>query len=112
MIRRLMARHRLAVRYWSGWVSSGPRGRQIGPRPILALHRTPDPNCPDCDGRGEVMSGSPGQDEPDWDDCHCAPFLPLAYLWLPKPPAWLRRRRPAHDPWCTNPACTHDEPPF
>ncbi|MFC5719881.1 hypothetical protein ACFP1Z_06770 [Streptomyces gamaensis] len=112
MIRRLMARHRLAVRYWSAWVSTSPRGRQTGPRPILALHRTPDPNCPDCEGRGELAYGVQGQDEPEYSDCHCAPFLPLAYLRLPKRPAWLHRRHPAHDCWCADPACTHHEPPF
>ncbi|QGV78524.1 hypothetical protein EIZ62_09910 [Streptomyces ficellus] len=83
----------------------------MGPRPILALHRTPDPDCLDCGGSGEVECGVYGEDEPDWTDCDCAPFLPLAYLWLPKPPAWLRHRRTAHDPWCTDPACAHNKPP-
>ncbi|MFD7235082.1 hypothetical protein ACFWAT_07205 [Streptomyces syringium] len=91
MTRRILPRHRLALRLWSGWVSTSRRGRPIGPRPILALHRTPDPHCPTCDGEGQVMSGVPGQDEPDFDDCDCAPFLPLAWIWLPKPPGWAQR---------------------
>ncbi|ANZ18638.1 hypothetical protein O1L44_22545 [Streptomyces noursei] len=105
MISRVLARKRLTIRYWGGWVATR-HGRPIGPRPILALHRTPDPNCLDCEGTGEVMCGSPGQEEPDYGDCHCAPFPPLAYLWLPKCPAWLRQRRLGHDP------AFSDEPPF
>ncbi|CAM5541416.1 hypothetical protein [Streptomyces abikoensis] len=110
MLRSILARHRLALRLWTCWSSTSRRGRQVGPRPALALHRLPDPTCLDCDGRGEVMSGSPGQDEHTVDDCHCAPFLPLAYIWLPRPPRWLHRRRPAaHDPWG---AGYSNEPPF
>ncbi|MFD7236877.1 hypothetical protein ACFWAT_16435 [Streptomyces syringium] len=90
MIRRTLARHRLTVRCWTGWVSTSRSGRPIGPRPILALHRLPDPHCTNCGGKGQVMSGVPGQDEPDFDDCDCAPFLPLAWIWLPKPPGWAR----------------------
>lgn len=112
MISRLLARKRLEVRYWDGWVATRRGGRQIGPRPILALHRLPDPHCRDCGGQGEVECGVYGQDEPDWADCDCAPFLPLAFVWLPKRPAFTRRRRPAHDPWCTDPNCTHDQAPF
>ncbi|MGX8907420.1 hypothetical protein ACR820_19780 [Streptomyces netropsis] len=103
MYRRLLARHRLKLRYWSLWISHHRNGRETGPRPILALHRLPDPHCTDCDGKGQVMSGVPGADEPDFDDCPCAPFLPLAWIWLPKPPGWARRsRRIAYN----------DEPPF
>ncbi|MEV4871610.1 hypothetical protein [Streptomyces syringium] len=109
MIRRMLARHRLAVRCWTGWVSTSRGGRPIGPRPILALHRTPDPHCTNCNGDGQVTSGVPGQDEPDFDDCDCAPFLPLAWIWLPKPPGWARRlflaRRRQHFTYS-------DEPPF
>ncbi|MEU8547820.1 hypothetical protein AB0C81_12610 [Streptomyces roseoverticillatus] len=110
MIRRILARHRLAIRFWSGWFSTSRSGRQIGPRPVLALHRLPDPNCPHCGGLGEVTCGSPGQDEPGYDDCHCAPFLPLAFIWLPKPPRWARRPVRNRDPWASN--GYSDEPPF
>ncbi|MBT2382099.1 hypothetical protein [Streptomyces sp. ISL-11] len=58
------------------------------------------------------MSGYPGAEEPDFEDCHCAPFLPLARVWLPHNTATLQRcsvcnhRRRA----C---ACTFaTEPPF
>ncbi|MBM9505313.1 hypothetical protein [Actinacidiphila acididurans] len=88
-LRRIVGRPRLAVRYWPGWVDTTRRGRWIGPRPILALHRTPVPNCPQCDGTGEVESGSPYQEEPDIDPCPCAPFHPLLKLWLPHAAARL-----------------------
>ncbi|MFJ8363071.1 hypothetical protein [Streptomyces sp. NPDC093984] len=92
MIRRLLARHRLTVQYWDGWVATHRNGRAIGPRPILALHRTPNPNCAECGGTGEVQHGWPGAEEPDVDACDCAPFLPLAYVWLPNMPRWARKR--------------------
>ncbi|WP_424891183.1 hypothetical protein [Streptomyces sp. XH2] len=112
-IRDLLARHRLAVHYWAGWVSTSRSGRTVGPWPVLALHRLPDPDCTTCGGLGEVTCAGPDVDEPGYDDCHCAPFQPLAFIWLPKPPRFPRRRRPAaHDPWCTDPACAHDQPPF
>ncbi|OEJ52617.1 hypothetical protein [Streptomyces agglomeratus] len=112
LFRRLLARHRLEVRYWDGWVSTRRGGRQIGPRPALALHRLPDPHCTTCGGQGEVEYGSPFQDEPGYDDCHCSPFLPLALIWLPRRPAWTRRpAHPSHDPWCADPNCTHTEAP-
>lgn len=62
---------RLTITYWPVW----------GKRPALALHRTPDPHCPDCDGGGYVA------DDPDCIDeraCHCAPEAPLVRLSLPR----------------------------
>lgn len=109
MIRRTLARHRLAFRCWTGWVSTSRWGRPIGPRPILALHRTPDPHCTTCGGTGTVMCAGPYPDEPDFDDCDCTPFLPLAWIWLPKPPGWAQRlflaRHRQHFTYS-------DEPPF
>jgi hypothetical protein len=105
---RILARHRLAVRYWPSWVDTTRRGRRIGPRPILALHRTPDPACPQCGGRGEIMCGSPGAEEPDIEPCDCTPFHPLIKLWLPRGTARLTRgigyRRNRHH--------YSDQPPF
>ncbi|MBZ4319408.1 hypothetical protein [Streptomyces huiliensis] len=113
MTHRFLARRRLTIRYWASWSSTSSSGRHTGPRPILALHRLPDPNCRTCGGRGEVMCGVYGQEEPDYDDCDCAPFLPLAHIWLPKPPAWTRRlRSPAARRGGFRPADTHDQPPF
>ncbi|MEV5594027.1 hypothetical protein [Streptomyces sp. NPDC052496] len=74
-------RARLEVRYWPG------TGRI---RPVLALHRLPDPHCPQCFGSGSIR--------PAFDACPCAPDWPLAAIWLPH---WgdmarqrhLRRRR-------------------
>ncbi|MBB4889923.1 hypothetical protein FHS38_006001 [Streptomyces netropsis] len=109
MIRRTLARHRLAVRCWSGWVSTSRSGRSIGPRPILALHRLPDPHCANCGGKGQVLSGTPYSDEPDFDDCDCAPFLPLAKVWLPKAPGWAR---PLLQVRRIRRAVYSDEPPF
>jgi hypothetical protein len=114
VIRRLLARRRLKVCYHPAWVSHPVGGRLRGPRPILALHRLPDPDCPQCGGRGEVWSGSPGAEEPDVDACECAPFLPLAYLWLPNWPRWARKRWvcPACGTRSRACGCYSDEPPF
>ncbi|MFV8130054.1 hypothetical protein [Streptomyces syringium] len=109
MIRRTLARHRLAVRGWSGWVSTSRWGRPIGPRPILALHRLPDPDCPTCGGEGVVKSAGPYPDEPEVDDCDCTPFLPLAWIWLPKPPRWAQQRLQARR---IRRAVYSDESPF
>ncbi|MEU5609404.1 hypothetical protein AB0H03_11830 [Streptomyces sparsogenes] len=103
MIRRFLARRRLEIRYWSSWTASRANGRQAGPRPILAVHRLPDPHCPTCGGEGEVRCAGPDPEEPDYDDCHCAPFLPLAWIWLPKAPRWTRRLRRCR--WCRNRPC-------
>jgi len=105
VIRRLLARCRLEFRFWPGWVSYRAGGRQVGPRPLLGLHRTPDPLCPDCGGAGQVMCGGPGAEEPDFDACHCTPFFPLASLWLPKWTAARYYRRRAATGYS-------DEPPF
>ncbi|MBW5485727.1 hypothetical protein [Streptomyces bambusae] len=115
MIRRILARRRLELVYHRSWYAHPIGKRPIGPRPMLGLHRLPDPHCTDCGGLGEVAHGSANGEEPDYDDCHCAPFLPLAHLWLPKAPCWARRRPRGtwHDPWCSDLSCTHcDSPPF
>ncbi len=115
MIKRFLARRRLELRYHPAWCSHPIGRRPIGPRPMLGLHRRPDPHCPNCGGDGSVMCAAPDADEPDFEDCHCAPFLPLAHLWLPKFPGWARRpRRNAwHNPWCSQRNCAcPDEPPF
>ncbi|MET9416115.1 hypothetical protein ABZY03_18405 [Streptomyces klenkii] len=112
-IRDLLARHRLAIHYWAGWVSTSRSGRTVGPRPVLALHRLPDPDCTTCGGTGEVTCAGPDADEPGYDDCYCAPFQPLAFIRLLKPPSFPRRRRPAaHDPWYADPDCAHDQALF
>ncbi|MFG2284824.1 hypothetical protein ACGFOU_01880 [Streptomyces sp. NPDC048595] len=99
-----MQRPRLTLRYHAAWFSHPIGKRPIGPRPMVGLFRTPDPNCRTCDGHGEVMTGSSLHEEPDFVDCHCAPFLPLAKLWLPKWADTARYRR-------GNPGSI-DEPPF
>ncbi|MDW4904586.1 hypothetical protein RB628_04325 [Streptomyces sp. ADMS] len=114
MIGRLLARHRLAIRHHAGWVSYPVGGRPRGPRPILALHRLPDPDCLYCGGEGEVIGAVYGEDEPDYDDCECAPFLPLRFVWLPHSPRWLRIRRacPACGTRSRTCGCYSNQPPF
>ncbi|MEU1311734.1 hypothetical protein ABZ419_22970 [Streptomyces cinnamoneus] len=116
MIKRFLARRRLELRYHPVWCSHPVGRRPVGPRPMLGLHRLPDPHCRTCGGEGAVMCAGPDADEPDSDNCHCAPFLPLAHLWLPKVPGWARRPRHSawHNPsWCTRRNCAgSDEPPF
>lgn len=106
MIRRFLARRRLEIRYHVAWFSHPIGKRPIGPRPMVGLHRLPDPVCSTCAGDGWVMTASATDpEEPDFEDCDCAPFLPLVRLWLPK---WAdtgrfrRRNRPGYS----------DEPPF
>ncbi|MDX3226091.1 hypothetical protein [Streptomyces sp. ME19-01-6] len=106
MIRRILARRRLEIRYHAAWCSHPIGKRPIGPRPMVGLHRLPDPDCSTCEGDGYVMTGSAyDPEEPDFEGCDCAPFLPLVTLWLPK---WSdttrvrRRNRPGYS----------DEPPF
>ncbi|MFI1160213.1 hypothetical protein [Streptomyces sioyaensis] len=100
-----MHRPRLALRYHPGWYSHPPGGRPIGPRPTLALHRTPDPNCRTCGGDGCVMTGSQSHpEEPNFVDCPCAPFLPLVKIWLPMWADTTRYRRGKPG--------SIDEPPF
>lgn len=113
MIRRLLARRRLEIRFHPAWVSHPVGGRMRGPGPILAVHRLPDPGCPECEGWGEIRIGPPGAEEPDAEDCLCAPFLPLACLWLPNWPRWARKRWVC--PACGVPSRTCGclpEPPF
>ncbi|WP_432188658.1 hypothetical protein [Streptomyces sp. Tue6028] len=114
MMRRLLARHRLEIRHHPGWVSHPVGGRLRGPRPILALHRRPDPDCQYCGGWGEIEHGSPYGEEPEVDDCACAPFLPLAFVWLPNWPRWARRRWlcPACGTRSHACPCYSAEPPF
>ncbi|WP_406303800.1 hypothetical protein OHA61_17465 [Streptomyces sp. NBC_00885] len=88
-----MRRPRLALRYHPAWYSHPTGKRPIGPRPMLGLHRTPDPECPACCGWGEVATGNPYCEEPGFYDCPCAPFLPLVKLWLPKWADTTRYRR-------------------
>lgn len=89
-----MRRPRLALRYHPAWYSHPLGGRPIGPRPMLGLHRTPDPNCRICAGEGCVMTRSESDpEEPAFVDCSCAPFLPLATIWLPKWADTTRYRR-------------------
>ncbi|WP_329174671.1 hypothetical protein OG754_18365 [Streptomyces decoyicus] len=100
-----MQRPRLALRYHSAWYSHPLGGRPIGPRPMLGLHRTPDPNCRICGGEGCVTTGNSSHpEEPDFVDCPCAPFLPLVTIWLPKWADTTRYRRGTPGPI--------DEPPF
>ncbi|MEU7061625.1 hypothetical protein [Streptomyces sp. NPDC046197] len=114
MIRRLLARHRLEFCFHAAWVSHRVGKRPRGPRPILALHRLPDPNCSVCGGTGDVLHGWPGCEEPDVDTCDCAPFLPLAYVWLPKWPRWARKRWicPACGTRSRTCGCHSTQPPF
>ncbi|MGA6156825.1 hypothetical protein ACPEIC_26115 [Stenotrophomonas sp. NPDC087984] len=106
MIRRILARRRLEIQYHAAWFSHPIGKRPIGPRPMVGLHRLPDPDCPTCEGNGYVMTGNRiDPEEPDFEDCHCAPFLPLVTLWLPKWADTVRFRRR------NRPGYSH-EPPF
>lgn len=66
---------RLRLTYWPVWFTSSGK-----PRPVLALHRTPDPHCPSCEGCGYVGQDPEGIDE---TECECAPFAPVIALPLP-----------------------------
>ncbi|WP_164492934.1 hypothetical protein [Streptomyces lydicus] len=100
-----MRRPRLTLRYHSAWYSHPVGGRPIGPRPMLGLHRNPDPTCRICAGYGCVMTSSASDpEEPNFVDCACAPFLSLVTIWLPKWADTTRYRRSNRG--------YSDEPPF
>ncbi|MFF9591844.1 hypothetical protein ACF1FX_21950 [Streptomyces sp. NPDC014646] len=89
-----------------------PRIRRITwPYPALILTDTPRPTCPDCQGEGghhhDYGDETGEYAGTEWDPCDC---WDEARRWtllpLPRLPRWLRRRRPAVDPWASN------EPPF
>ncbi|MFE7273701.1 hypothetical protein [Streptomyces sp. NPDC057623] len=90
--------------------------RATWPRPALILTDTPRPDCRNCDGIGGIEhdygNHYDGEYEgTDWEPCQCwNEHRRWTLLPLPRLPKWLRRRRPARDPWAAN--GYSDEPPF
>jgi hypothetical protein len=76
------------------------------PRRALVLMDTPRPNCPDCEGDGEIASyygDSDGEDVgTEWGPCPCW-NRDRRWVLLPLPLPRIRIRRRAHGPV---------EPPF
>jgi hypothetical protein len=108
---------RLTVTYWPALYI----GKRV--RPALALHRTPDPHCPDCDGCGYTAYEIDCADEAP---CHCTPEQPLVALPLPRAVGravmryWRAQARPRFTCWfcgADNPKsagnrcgfCSHDQ---
>ncbi|MFH8518245.1 hypothetical protein ACH4CE_24780 [Streptomyces gelaticus] len=85
--------------------------RSTWPRPTLVLTDTPRPNCPACGGEGGHHHDY-GDHEgeyagTEWEPCTCwDENCAWTLVRLPHRPRWLRRSRPAVDPWASS------EPPF
>jgi hypothetical protein len=64
---------------------------QDWPRPVIRLEDTPNPNCPDCEGTGEIPTG--GDEDGPFEAAGCNCWTWWRRWTLLRLPRWVARRR-------------------